>query len=513
MKLISNRLVASVLIPFLASQWTVCNVVVAIEATWTPVEEDGNGGPLPLSQNHRNQLTQLDQAISSSPNPTQTLKQVAEANQMDPKELYDLLMRNRRDMQSADQQSSRGAGIAMNTFPLRIMKLLQSFFLVLFGYARRDPKRFGTILSILFASWYFYYTVPRTGVVLSSTNRLLLSSGFTTLFEPPKEFVLSYLQRQRGHNLLSFSRDVNINLVGDDSLKDNKYSVTCRKLVPINDLQQLFEKQQKISLQKGDTHSNAIEFKDDNIQSAPSRGIDDLIYESACNVVRQRRFDEFKSSKKHELVAFYSLLPRETSSKSRLVQQYSRSKITKNQLAAVIVLGMGDFGRYGIQPLQQIYEFEDENDSVSKFSVGFATLKNGHFDGELAVSVTREARNPENETDSFQGVSISVSIVIPSNGRMSLSKKLCTKITQELCQSLLRSAVMDARRHMAQHIQSSSYHDKTNEMATERRRAKTDNIAKMEAMDENRRRRWQRQNPNSGHYRPSGERMRSPNNC
>jgi hypothetical protein len=32
-------------------------------------------------------------------------------------------------------------------------------------------------------------------------------------------------------------------------------------------------------------------------------------------------------------------------------------------------------------------------------------------------------------------------------------------------------------------------------------------------MAADRRRRWQRQNPNSGHYRPSGDRMRSPNNA
>jgi hypothetical protein len=32
-------------------------------------------------------------------------------------------------------------------------------------------------------------------------------------------------------------------------------------------------------------------------------------------------------------------------------------------------------------------------------------------------------------------------------------------------------------------------------------------------MAEDRRRRWQRGNPDAGRWRPSGDRMKSPNNC
>jgi hypothetical protein len=32
-------------------------------------------------------------------------------------------------------------------------------------------------------------------------------------------------------------------------------------------------------------------------------------------------------------------------------------------------------------------------------------------------------------------------------------------------------------------------------------------------MAKDRRRKWQRQNPDAGRYRPSGDRMKSPNNC
>ena len=57
-----------------------------MEATWTPNEEDG--GPLPLSKKQRMELAQLDQAISNSPDPEATLRQVASSNGMDPQEAY-----------------------------------------------------------------------------------------------------------------------------------------------------------------------------------------------------------------------------------------------------------------------------------------------------------------------------------------------------------------------------------------------------------------------------------------
>ena len=43
--------------------------------------------------------------------------------------------------------------------------------------------------------------------------------------------------------------------------------------------------------------------------------------------------------------------------------------------------------------------------------------------------------------------------------------------------------------------------------------SESSNERKMEEMAEDRRRRWQRSNPDAGRYRPSGDRMRSPNNC
>eukprot|EP00978_Attheya_sp_CCMP212_P024908 scaffold79066_cov84-Attheya_sp.AAC.2 len=58
--------VLAVMVMFLSGS----EMVAGMEATWTPNEADGEGGgPLPLSQAQRDQLSQLDATIAQSENP------------------------------------------------------------------------------------------------------------------------------------------------------------------------------------------------------------------------------------------------------------------------------------------------------------------------------------------------------------------------------------------------------------------------------------------------------------
>ena len=69
---------------------------------WIPNEEDESiAGPLPSSQQRREQLQRLDQVINKSPDPAATLARAAAANNMDPQELKKLLKRNRQDLAMA----------------------------------------------------------------------------------------------------------------------------------------------------------------------------------------------------------------------------------------------------------------------------------------------------------------------------------------------------------------------------------------------------------------------------
>jgi hypothetical protein len=60
---------------------------------WTP-NEDAKNAPLPLSRNQREQLLKLQRTIETSPDPNAVLQQVADANQMSPQDLVNLMDKN-----------------------------------------------------------------------------------------------------------------------------------------------------------------------------------------------------------------------------------------------------------------------------------------------------------------------------------------------------------------------------------------------------------------------------------
>lgn len=129
-----------------------------IEATWTPNDQDDGGGPLPLSQAQREQLLQLEQAIVNSPNPRETLMQVAESNNMDPNELVNMLERNRRDM-------GGGAGVArrrvVNAWPQAILRTLSSLGLILAQSAQRSPRTFALASLSIILMVHVLISTPR----------------------------------------------------------------------------------------------------------------------------------------------------------------------------------------------------------------------------------------------------------------------------------------------------------------------------------------------------------------
>ena len=77
-----------------------CHCTAETEVQWTANEAgtaEGSSGPLPLSMQQRKQLLQLEDVIRNSPNPEETLRQAADANGMDPRELASMLQRDRFD--------------------------------------------------------------------------------------------------------------------------------------------------------------------------------------------------------------------------------------------------------------------------------------------------------------------------------------------------------------------------------------------------------------------------------
>jgi hypothetical protein len=94
-----------------------------------------------------------------------------------------------------------------------------------------------------------------------------------------------------------------------------------------------------------------------------------------------------------------------------------------------------------------------------------------------------------------------------------LSKKKAEKLVSMLAKSMVTSILMQSKQTLARQSQSRGYRGRAQGRAMEKRHLRFENEKKQEEMAEDRRRRWQRGNPDAGRYRPSGHRMRSPNNC
>ena len=469
----------------------------ALEASFTHAPDKDTGstdGPLPQSQNQRNQLLELDQQIAQSPNPTETLQKVAEANGMEAAELGELLMRNRRDMQMANGGGG-GAASTMNSLPRNLIRLFSTFVLVGCKSASAHPQKAAIMTLALMAIVYVAISAPRNGVVISG-GRGVFSSGHSTVLLPPTEYLSKYLTSDKFRNLKSsmpelksgkladiFSDDdddtkdgVHIASLSKNQKKKLSQVVSAVKSVPFEVLLPSEEELELMREKEVETNSEAID-DDDLMNMLEERAWEDsieLAFSSTESIIAARRFSEFIA---------------EPSNRIRFV-----ARGIKKDNAALALKGLGDWKRYGVQPLRVAKEERSEDVS----SVIYYTLKRGHFDGELKVSVEKENDGED------QSVKITVSLLIPKGGRK-INTKLASKMVSMLADSITTSAMTAARQTMSRKLQSTIYRGKAKSRATEKRHINFANIQKMEEMAEDRRRRWQRSNQGSGgSYRPTG---------
>jgi hypothetical protein len=443
----------------------------AIEATWTP-NEDGDA-PLPLSNNQRQQLLQLEDTIRSAPDPQATLMQVAQSNEMDPQELVNLLNQNRREMQAA------GALQPPGTSGRNIWKLVSSMGVVLVQSASKHPRSFGLTTASLLLLLFVAYTAPRTGVVLSSSAGLL-SKGATTVWNPPVPFVQSLLDSPRFSNrgLGIKARDAWKSLIPLETPDGLTWHKNIKKITGPHALRQAVTFQTTID---PDFVSYLQSPSEETDQGDVLGATLDLCMEHASTIVSTRQLTEF--------------VPTTSAGLLRMITEQGG----RERNSILVVRHLGDWGRYGLLPVQVTHEHSDENETVF---LTLTTLKGAHWDGQIHLQIDRQ----DNQ------LIVRTSIVIPKSGRK-VSKKLATKIVENLTLSVAASIRTRTKQSLARRSQSSRFQGKAHSRAQDRRHTRHNKETAIEEMAADRRRRWQRQNPNSGHYRPSGDRMRSPNNA
>lgn len=224
----------------------------------------------------------------------------------------------------------------------------------------------------------------------------------------------------------------------------------------------------------------------------------DAAHIAAVSVLSSRRFTEFVDGPKY--VRFFS-------------GDKSHGSKKQQQGAALVAKSLGDFGRFGIQPLRVALEEE----GVDSESLTFSTLDGGHFDGEVRFSIERQRGTGKADTDGDDSIEegrvvVRVSIVVPKSGRAP-SRRLAKTIVSSLAESIQTSVVTQAKQTLARRSLGNRYRGRASGRASEKRHINYETEKKLEEMADDRRRRWQRGNPDAGRYRPSGQRMISPNNC
>lgn len=440
-------------------------VMSETEVKWTP-NEDAEA-PLPLSNNQRQQLLQLEQVIVNAQDPQGTLVKAAQANNMKPEDLSDLLQRNRQELQAAGALTTPGGGQGRIGNPLTAI----GSFIARTAIAK--PKEValcaGTFLVMAYLSW----EAPRSGVVTSSRVSAF-SKGRTTIWRPPPSYV---------QHLLS-------------SAENNESPVTSSKTT-MKDVLQILDsvevedgltwhkpkalKGGKSLIQQAVTSQRTIDPEFVSYLAGPDDdevfvdAVLDMCLENAGSVLEGRELTDLAMSQVKFIVSEGD-----------------------DRYGILVVKKMGDWGRYGLLPVKVTAERHDQDES----SIVLTTLKGAHWDGHLVINIKRLEHS----------LAVKASIIVPKPGRK-IRRGVAIEIVGAISESVAASIRTNVKLQLARRSQSSRFQGSAKKRAQTRRRTRHEKETQIEEMAADRRRRWQRQNPNSGHYRPSGDRMKSPNNA
>jgi hypothetical protein len=529
----------------------------ALEATFTPnpndsIENGGTGsGPLPASMAQRRQLLQLEAAIVNSEDPSSTLEHVAKQNGMSSQDLMGVLDRNRHDLKESGQLDvmlaeanaaalgGRGGGggqggTASVSLPRRIVGVILSIIASLIRTASvrisRHPGRSTAFAAILAIACLAAHDAPRNGIVISSGSFPPFSRGHTTFLEPPMDYLVQYCvdSRERGSGWTSSLPEP----TSKKGAKKRSSSSSSRTTVGgVGMTRSLEIDGASLSCAEGEEGSTEVETSRSGIVegfelittaralvvesdgSGEDEGIIDendeskfrleCMRQSTRSIIKERKFSEFIPGDSLPL-KFRSFL---------VASEDDHDNDAVDEGAVMSMKFLGNFGRYGVQPLRISYETvidadDDDDDTEADgepkiCSVAFHTLAGGHFDGELRFSI---------EERKGLGAVVSVTLAIPKGGRAP-SVRLAEAMVTSFATSIAQSSRIRTRQTLARRRQSRGYRERVSGRASLKRHLRYEQEKLQEEMAAERKRKWKRNNPDAGHYRPSGHRLKSPNNC
>mmetsp|Transcript_27540 Transcript_27540/g.31294 ORF Transcript_27540/g.31294 Transcript_27540/m.31294 type:complete len:533 (+) Transcript_27540:1-1599(+) len=524
----SSRIWSLILVLTLAL-FMLADIVVSaeMEAKWTPNEDDGPA--MPLSMNQRQQLVQLQQAIQDSPDPQGTLQQVAQSNGMSESDLYQMIEKNAQDLQQDPQMMSELQAFASkssigNSLPKIMFRIVGGLIISIRQIAKQNPRNFTMIAIVGLLLFYSLLAIPRTGIHMSSGRSLLISSGPTTIFAPPDRYVNKLIGRtatmkklppklsiqtlkKDWDDLLKPMRlkliadglnDVNNDADDDDDDDNDNEEMTLNGKVEVHKLNRKNELRQAVTAQfvlAPDRILKKFPLGDTKEEIAAERDtIINMLYTNAANLLSERNIVEFSSLK----------------SKQRL-RNFCGSSNEDNDdkdLGVIVVPGLGNYFRHGLvywMATSQTTEQSVTSSASASSTLTLTTLKGkGFFDGQIHLDV-RKIPNHDGM------LLVQASLAVPKGGRK-ISKQIGVRIVEEIARSIIQSSSRRTQQRLARQSQGKRFKEMGSRRANDRRHTRFERDRLLEEMAEDRRRRWQKNNPDAGRYRPSGARMRSPKN-
>mmetsp|Transcript_27031 Transcript_27031/g.74544 ORF Transcript_27031/g.74544 Transcript_27031/m.74544 type:complete len:324 (+) Transcript_27031:1246-2217(+) len=216
-----------------------------------------------------------------------------------------------------------------------------------------------------------------------------------------------------------------------------------------------------------------------------------------------------------------------TKTKSEAIKFYS----TQDQkLVILLVPGLGQFGRMAYLPMTMEWNddhneeeekssnplnYQDSQDGMVVASLVLRTLPGTFWEGQdIYIRIMQKDRPSQSEEPGSDAFVMLTQVALTSAGKSrTLPKALINKIVTSLAVSIQSSLQTRTQQAFVRLSQSARFKGRAKRAAQQKRNTRSSLERQLEEMAADRRRRRFQKNPDQGRYRPSGERMRSPNNA
>lgn len=186
-----------------------------------------------------------------------------------------------------------------------------------------------------------------------------------------------------------------------------------------------------------------------------------------------------------------------------------------------IMKGLGDYKRYGLIPFQMIRNNNKNKNMISLTLDSIPFQQYTSLNGQIIITIEKKGfkniMNNKNDDHKEEEPVLVVRVHYVQLKGKQYTQLTNTNIIEQLIYgiqySIMKSIKLYTMMSLQRKYQSYQYHANTKSRAGNKRHTRFMHEKELNEMSIDRRRRWQNKNINSGSYRPSFDRMKSPKNA